>query len=65
MAGRGWDGIKTPLVRFWEGARSREQILKGVKDKNERDLLEYAFTPAPSPIRILLLCSCFHLPSRL
>lgn len=42
MAARGWDGIITPLVRFWEGERSLDRIMRGVRDQNERDLLEYA-----------------------
>jgi hypothetical protein len=42
MAARGWDCIRTPLVRFWEGERSLDRIMRGVHDERERDLLEYA-----------------------
>jgi hypothetical protein len=50
MAGRGWDGLLVPLVRFWEGERSRERILMGVTDRNERDLLEYVYDTHFAPL---------------
>ena len=50
MAQRGWDGLLVPLVRFWEGERSRERILMGVTDRNERDLLEYVYDTYFAPL---------------
>jgi hypothetical protein len=50
MARHGWDGLLVPLVRFWEGERSRERLLAGVTDRNERDLLEYVYDTYFAPL---------------
>ncbi len=50
MAQHGWDGLLVPLVRFWEGERSRERLLAGVKNRNERDLLEYVYDTYFAPL---------------
>ncbi len=50
MAKSGWDELLVPLVRFWEGERSRERLLAGVRDRNERDLLEYVYDTYFAPL---------------
>ncbi len=50
LAQSGWDGLLVPLVRFWEGDRSRERILAGVTDSIERDLLEYVYDTYFAPL---------------
>jgi hypothetical protein len=47
---RGWDGVLVPMVRFWEGERSRDRILLGVADPNERDLVAFVFDTYFAPL---------------
>ena len=49
MEEAGW-AVKDPFLRFWEGERSKDKLLKGLKDKNDIGLVSYVYDKYFAPL---------------
>jgi hypothetical protein len=49
MEACGWS-IKVPFLRFWEGERSKEALMRGLSDKNDIQLVSYVYDTYFAPL---------------
>ena len=49
MEACGWS-VKLPFLRFWDGERDKQALLKGLSDRNDIQLVSYVFDTYFEPL---------------